>query len=134
MATFKYPKLISLGGLNLTDESRQPLQEDRDAREIRVELASGKIRKFTKEVRRKWTISWDLVAQDSSHTIDGGSSRNELRNLVQAGNGPFTFIITDGKNGTETYTVWVTSFTNTLKLRRSDSFYYTMEIQLEDQG
>ena len=134
MSIFRYPNLVTIGGLQLTDESRQPIAEERDAREIRVELASGKIRKFTKEIRRKFSISWDMVAADAAHTIDGGASRNELRALVQGGNGPFTMTLTDGKNGTETYTVWVTGFTTNLKMRRSDTFYYSMSLSLEEQG
>lgn len=129
--TFRYPNLISVNGVELTDESREPLQEDRDERSSVVELASGKKKKFIKGIRRKWSINWTNVAESSSQTVDGKGGRNDIRTLAQLGT-PLTFVIHDGKV-TETYTVFVDSYSESLIMRRTN-FRYSVTLSLEEQG
>ena len=132
---FRYPNLVQLNGVDLTDESRQPLQESRDERSVVVDLASGKKKKFIKGIRRKWSISWDNVAMTATDTVDGKGGRNEIRSLAQSG-GSMTLVIQDGRNTPETYTVFVDNYSDELQMRRGegDMFRYKVSIDLEEQG
>lgn len=133
--TFRYPALLRLGGVTLTDESRQPLKEDRDERSVDVELASGKIKKYIKGIRRSWTVSWTNVAMTATDTVDGFGGRNEIRALAQNG-GVLELIIQDGRNANETYQVYIEAYDDEVTMRRGagDMFRYTVNLALKEVG
>ncbi len=130
---FRFINLVKLNGVELTDESRAPLQEERDLRSVPIDLASGKIRKFIKGLRHKWTITWDNVGESASQTVDGKGGRNEVRAIAQIGD-TMTFVIQDGRHTAETYTVFVDSYTDSVVMRRVDCNRYTCTISLVEQG
>jgi hypothetical protein len=129
----RYPNLVTLGGVELTDEGRQPLQEERDERSVTVDLASGKKRKFIKGVRKSWNISWEMVPMHDGLTIDGCGGRNEIRSLAQGG-APLSFTIQDSYNVTENYTVFITDYSETVQFRRGEGSRYQISLGLEEQG
>ena len=45
---FRYPNYVSLGGVELTDESRQPVPVTLDQRKVELELANGRLKKYIK--------------------------------------------------------------------------------------
>lgn len=132
---FRYPALIKLNTTTLTDESRGPLKEDRDERSVKLTLASGRIRKYIKGIRRKWDVSWENVAMDSSNTIDGFAGRNEIRSLAQSGD-TLTLTIQDGRNTDETYTVFIDSYTDEVVMRQGpgEMFRYSVKMSLIEEG
>lgn len=131
--SFIYPNLISLGGQELTDESRNAITEQRDAREVVVELASGKKRKYIKGIRKTWDIDWEYMPMDSTKTIDGKGGRNELRSQAQSGS-PLQFQFKDGANPLETYTVFVKDYSEQMVLRRGEGSRFRITLSLEEQG
>lgn len=131
--TFRYPNLVKLGNDQLTDESRQPIQEDRDERSTMIELASGKKKKFVKGVWRSWDISWDNVAANSDLTVDGFGGRDEIRSLAE-GAGLLTLVLSDGINPAETYNVYIDSYDEELLSRRGSEFRYRVNLSLSEQG
>lgn len=131
---FRYPNLVKLGNDDLTDESRQPLQEEREERSSIVELASGKKKKFVKGVYRRWTIDWDNVAANKNETVDGKGGRDEIRSIAE-GAGFIHFVINDGRNSQETYTVMVDNYHEEVLQRRGPGgFRYKVSITLVEQG
>jgi hypothetical protein len=133
--TFRYPNLITLAGVDLTDESRGPLSEDRDERSNYVDLASGRKKKFVKSVRRSWSVSWENVGMSADDTVDGKGARNELREIAESA-GTMTFTIQDGRNDPETYTVFIEDFSSELIMRHGgeDGFRFNMSLSLIEQG
>lgn len=133
--SFRYPNLIRLNNINLTDESREPLSESRDERSTDVELASGKIKKFIKTIAKTWDISWANVGLSASDTVDGFGGRNEIRSIAQSG-GTMPFYINDGRNSAETYTVFVEGYSEEVLQRRGpgDGFRYQVTISLREQA
>lgn len=128
-----YPNLISLGGVQLTDESRGPVGESRDERSVVVDLASGRKRKFVKGVRKSWTIDWDMVPMHGGLTIDGHGGRNEIRSLAQ-GASTLIFTFGDNYNALETYTVFVSDYSENIALRRGEGSRFKISLGLEEQG
>ena len=113
--TFSMPNLISLNGVQLTDEARAPLQTEKDDRHIEVELANGAKRRYIKGVYRKWTITWENVSSSAAYTVDGFGGRDEIfTQAMLAGSMPLR--ITDGIYD-DTYTVFVESYSETLLQR-----------------
>lgn len=131
--SFRYPNLISLGGVQLTDEGRSPITEDRDERSVVVDLASGKKRKYIKSVKKTWSIDWEMVPMHSGQTIDGKGGRNEIRSLAQGGS-VLTFTFVDSYNALETYTVFVSGYNESMILRRAEGSRFKITLELEEQG
>jgi hypothetical protein len=130
----RFPNLVTLGGVELTDESRTPLQEERDERSIIVDLASGRKKKFVQGVRRRWTISWENVAANASETVDGKGGRDEMRSLSE-GAGFITFVLDDGRNTQETYTVMLENYSEEVLTRRGvGGFRYKVDMTIVEQG
>lgn len=132
---FRYPALIKLDNTTLTDESRMPLKEDRDERSSEVRLASGRIRKFIKGIRKTWDISWDNVGMSAGDTIDGFAGRNEIRSLAQTG-GTLTLTIQDGRNAAEQYEVFVNNYSDEVVMRHGPGqmFRYKVTLSLIEAG
>jgi len=131
--TFMYPNLVTLNGVALTDEGRQPLHEDLDKRIIEIDLASGGKKRFIKYIGHKWTIDWVNVSENAAHTVDGKGGRDEIYTIAQLQT-PITLAITDGLNVTRTYTVWIESHYEEYTMRRKGTHYYKIELQLTEQG
>lgn len=132
--TFRYPNKITLGGAALTDESRQPVQEDRDERSVKVDLASGRKKKFVKSVCRRWSISWENVGKNADETVDGKGGRDELRSISE-GAGYITLVMDGGEDGDETYTVEVDNYSEEELMRRGPGgFRYRITLDLTEQG
>jgi hypothetical protein len=130
----RYPNLVSLGSVKLTDESRRPLTEERDERSVVVTLASGKKKKFVQGVWRRWDIEWENVSSDASLTVDGFGGRDEIRSLAE-GAGWVTFELDDGRNAKETYTVQVETYNEEVLSRRGpEGFRYRVSLSLSEQG
>ncbi len=130
---FRYPAIIKIDGTTLTDESRGPLQEDRDERSVVVDLASGKKKKYIKSIKRKWTITWDNFPMNASQTVDGFAGRNEIRGIAQEGT-TVQLTIQDGVNTSEIYTAYVDSYQETLTTRRVGRYSYTASLTLLERG
>jgi hypothetical protein len=131
---YRYPNLIKLENVNLTDESRKFSQE-REEKTTIVDLASGKKKKFVKGVIHRFTIDWENVALNAQNTVDGYGGRNEIKDFGDS-IGPFTLVIEDGRNAEETYEVFVDGYNEELLMRRGegDMFRYRVSLSLEEQG
>lgn len=127
---FRYPTLVTLAGDEYTEESRTPVVETLDPREIVKELASGRKRKYVKAMKRKWSIGWELMPNTSAYTIDGKKGRQDLNELVYSGVF-FSIVLEDGVNGTATYNANVTGYTEELVLRR-DIQRWKVSLELEE--
>lgn len=130
---FIYPTYVSLQGIELTEEGRKPVSEERDERSIVVTLASGKNKKYIQGVYRTFTIEWEMVPKTTARTIDGKGGRDQIRSIAQSG-GTMTLVLKENNTTTETYTVFLESYTETHVFRRGEGSRYNISIQLEEQG
>lgn len=133
--TFTMPNIISLGGVEFTDESREPLQTSRDERMVEVELANGSKRRYTKGLFKKWTINWSNVSADAVYTIDGFGGRNQIASMALDSIGSMNLRIKDGIYD-NTYTVFIESYEEELLQRRSteEGFRYRISLTLVETG
>lgn len=133
--TFSMPNLIAIGDVELTDESREPLQTQRDERMVEIELANGAKRRYIKGVYRKWSISWSNVSSDEAFTVDGKGGRNQISNALLGSYGSISLRIKDGIYD-DTYTVFVDSYEEELLQRRNteEGFRYRISVTLVETG
>jgi hypothetical protein len=125
------PNIISLNGVEFTDESREPLQTQRDERMVEVELANGSKRRYIKGLYKKWTIQWTNVSADATYTIDGFGGRNQISSVALDSYGSMDLRVKDGLHD-NTYTVFVESYEEELLQRRSteEGFRYRISLTL----
>src|SRR4051812_43544990 len=101
--------LIKLNGVKITDESRQPVSITRDERAVKVQLASGKTKKYIQEICQKIDIEWENVPANSSYTIDGYGGRDELA-LISLVSTPIEVVVMDGRNSDRTISMFVDDY------------------------
>lgn len=118
----------------LTDQGRAPLQVERDERSVSHELASGKIVKYVKAVKHKFTVSWTWLPSDGVQTLDGGLGRNDLVVFGESGD-THVLHVEDTSLGGQDFTVFVDSYRETLTRRDPGSglFFWEVEMELIEQ-
>lgn len=125
--------ILSLNGLEFTDQGRT-LSENREERSVVVQLASGKIKKYIMAIKKNWSISWQWLPNDPSFTHDGLNARDQLRGIAYVGN-TFTMLLRNNYGQTDSYTVWVESYSEEM-IRRDDvsgQYFYNVSLELKEQ-
>lgn len=127
---FSLPNIINLGGVDLTDEGRAPLQTTLELREVMVELANGSKKKYIKGKHwRKWVVTWDNTAKSVSQTVDGFGGRDEIK-LIAFTPGALTLLVQEATPGEETYIVFVESYDEEVLRRRTDDIGMRYKVTL----
>lgn len=129
-----YPAAIKVDAVDLTDQGRSPVSVQRDERSVIVELASGKRKKYIKGIKHIFSMEWKWLPSDDTNTIDGFAGRDSLvANFAESGN-THTLIFRDEIGGSDTYTVFVSDYTENL-IRRSpnEEFFWEVAMTFEEQ-
>lgn len=128
-----YPNLVTLNNVALTDESRGPVQVERDDRSVVVQLASGRERKFIKGgIKRRFQMDWELCPQDATFAIDGNGGRDEIKALIELTIVEFPLVLKYDNLMVETYTVYVDSYSESVVNRRPKEFRYKINFSLKE--
>lgn len=133
MALF-YPAAIKVDAIDLTDQGRSPVEVVRDERSVVIELASGKKKKYIKGIKHTFSMQWTWLPSEDANTIDGYAGRDTLvANFAESGN-THTLIFRDEIGGSDTYTVFVSDYSERL-VRRSpnEEFFWEVSISFEEQ-
>src|SRR4030042_565411 len=129
----RYASAISLGGIELSDHFRSPVSTDREGRMVEIELASGKIKRYWKGASRSvFTLSWQWLPSLDANTVDDKAGRDTLRTTFKDSQVLHTLIFRDSSGGTETYTVWVDSYSEELT-RRDTEYFWTVNLAVREQ-
>lgn len=126
--------MISLGGVEFTDDGRT-YNETRDERAVEVELANGSLKKYVKAEKRIFEISWTHLPQTSAYTSDRKGARNELRPICYNGSTTTLVVRNVIGGGSESYVVFVNSYSEEVKLRdpRTGNILYEVKIELKER-
>lgn len=122
--------LLVLNGTTLTDQGRI-FDEESELKKVDVELANGGVRRYGKAVKKKFKISWTWLPSQDAQTWDGKAGRDTIKALVTNSSMTFTVLKRDGS--TDSYTVLVDSYSETL-LRRDiagfTNFFWDISLEL----
>lgn len=114
---FAKPRLITLNSNAVTDHNRSELQVDYERIETRQRMANGTMRKYFVADKRTFEVSWEMVPNIASQTVDGFWSGSEVENLFLTTTGAITLGLTDRTGTTTTYSVFITDFSKTVVKR-----------------
>lgn len=126
--------LLSLDGIELSDHGRT-FTQDRVDRITQIELANGNRKQYVKGIKRKFNIEWTWLPSADAQTSDTKAGRDTLRGLLLDGN-THTLIVRDMASGsTNTYTVFVDSYNETIKRRDNPNnlHYYDISVEFSQQ-
>jgi hypothetical protein len=126
-------QLITIGGTIFTDQGRT-FSEDRDERAVMVELASGKLKKYIKAEKRKFTVAWTWLPLTASATSDGKEARTALRTICYNG-ATTTLAVKNSVGGSEQYTVFVSDYSESIIQRDpiNGNIFFDIKVELLEQ-
>jgi hypothetical protein len=123
---------IKIDSTDLTDEGRGPISRERETREVMVELASGKRKRYTKKVSVSYTMEWTNIP-GSDNTIDSHAGRNWMAENLKPSNDVHTLTFRHESDDDEEVDVFVTAYSDSLTRRASDEFLWNVSITFEEQ-
>jgi hypothetical protein len=129
--TLFFPAAIWIDNIQLTDQGRAPVTRNRDERFTTNELANGTRKRYTKSVKHTFGMSWTYLPDDSTCTIDGYAARDTLVSLLgdSYGSHLLRFFYKNGKY--EEFTVFVTTYGETLTKRDPKSGVFLWEVSVD---
>lgn len=127
------PNLISLGGVELTDQGRT-FSMSRDERSVPVQLASGVTKKYFMAVKYSFSLNWDMLPNASTKTYDLKSARDAIKTISDTQD-VLTLIVRSPIGATNTYTVWVDSYSEDIVRRDyvGNTIWYNVKLDLKEQ-
>jgi hypothetical protein len=124
---------LKLGAIELSDHFRAPVSVSREGRLVEVELASGKIKKYFKgNPRSTFDISWQWLPAEDNKTVDGHAGRDTLRFNFKDSKNTHILTFRDEGASSESYTVWVESYTEEV-VRRGTIYFWNVTLTLREQ-
>jgi hypothetical protein len=127
------PNLISLDGTEVTDQGRT-FSSNREETSVQVQLASGITKKYFMDVKYTFSLNWTMLPNLTNQTFDGKAARDFLKTLSDKQD-TITLIVRSPIGSSNTYTVWVDSYSEKI-IRRdyvSNNIYYDVELTLKEQ-
>ena len=121
-------------GTELTDQGRAPIEVAREGRMVEVELANGTIKRYWKgSSKSTLALSWEWLPSSDANTIDGNAARDTIRGLFKDSQILHTLTFNDEYGGSEVYTVWVEEYTETLKRRSPEDYFWDVTVSFKEQ-
>jgi hypothetical protein len=123
-------KLLTLDGTELSEHGRT-FNQDRDERSVIIELANGDQKRYIKDIKQVFSISWNYLPDNDALTVDARAGRETLKSFVTTGNN-YTLDVYDIANtSTISYDVFVEGYTEKLLRRDAGAGQYFWEISLQ---
>lgn len=147
---------ISLNGstwYKLTDHNRSSISYSPEIIETSQRMANGKMRKYVIANKQKISTDWNYVPTRSSECVDGNQGpawlesfynvnvklpvyvkivSSELSTNPSLGNAPDDFYYQTAIDGSQIYSVFITSFSKTLIHRTRTTDYVDMSIEFTE--
>lgn len=147
---------ISPNGTNwykITDHNREPIQANPELIESAKRMANGKMRKYVIDKKMKFSIDWSYVPTKTELTVDGNKSAAWLDAFYNAnvgipvyikiissdidfvpipGNIPSDYNFETSLTNSQTYSVFITSYSSTTVHRTKTSDYAKMSIEFTE--
>ena len=124
---------IMINGDPLTDHGRQAslTLQQKNVKSIRTSRGRGSNWYPRNLTKAKVAINWKLLPDDSSHTFDGREGRIYLKSLVDSTNAIRLYIKKNDGNGYTQYNVFVSSYKESLVMRRNFAGGVLYDVSME---
>lgn len=137
----------------ITDHNRQPIDIAPELIESANRMANGKMRKYVIAKKNKISTSWSYVPTKTSESADGNYgpawlesfynanvgipiylrvTSSEIDPVATLGGVPLDFNFKSSVSGSQSYTVFITSFSKTIIHRTTKCDYVDMSIEFTE--
>ena len=125
-------KLVTLGGTELSEHGRK-FNHERDERSEVVILADGSQKRYIKDIKNIFNITWSWLPDNDAQTVDARAGRETLKAFIVTGNN-YTLDVYDVANlSTISYDVFVESYTETLIRRQLGQLFWEVSLNLVER-
>ena len=132
MATIVLPKgsILKFDGTDISEHNRGEITVDITRIEKADRMHNGTYRKVVIADKYKWDISWDLLPDVDSKTVDGKWGAASLEAFYK--NTPGVFVLTVKNSGVATnYNAVITSFSKTI-VKRGTAELWNVDLTIEE--
>lgn len=102
-------------------------------------MANGSLRKFWVADKKIFSLSWDMLPESSTLTVDGGWGAADIRSFYESVDGRSTFkvkvnLATDGTDQSSTATEYTVSITNATFIvqKRGIQPHWSVSLSMEE--
>lgn len=133
MAAMILPKgsILSFNSNDITEHNRGELTVDIERIQNSQRMANGSYRSYVIADKKKWNVSWDMVPNDSTKTVDGKWGGSQLLSFYNSTPGIFVLTIRNGAS-TETYNAVITEFSYTIVKRGGSTDGWNIDLSMEE--
>lgn len=118
-------------GTALTDHNRDALSVDTERIENSKRMANGTLRKIVIADKRKWSVNWRDLPDNTAYTVDGKLGARAIEQLWQVNAGAVGLQINDGAV-TERVNVVISSFKKSISKRLGNINLWDVSLELEE--
>lgn len=122
----RYPQLIRIGALKLSDHNRSPLSVSHEKIELKQRMYNGTMRKFVIADKRSYSVSWNMLPAFNEHTVDKNAGAEDIESFFEQTNGKFFLYLTydnNPENDPEAVECMLTNFSKEIVKRGITTFY-----------
>lgn len=131
MLVFPKDALVTVNGFRLTDHNRSPLEISVERIAKRVRMANGTMRQYHIADKRTFSMSWTMLPNQDSKTVDGFWGANSINSFFNDTEGEFELGVVKRDGSRTIYRVFFTDYGRSLTKRRGDADYYDVNLTLE---
>lgn len=115
----------------LTEENRSEVTVDIERIEDGDRMANGRMRKWFVADKHTWSVSWDMTAHSSVHTVDGKWGGSDMENFYLNNPGEFYLYVRKPDGTDEQFLVTFEDFSRRIQKRGVYEFW-SISMTLEE--
>jgi len=129
----KFPKncIMQWNDHKVTDHNRSELSVSVERIENSKRMANGTLRKYVIADKRKFSVSWDNLPDNTAWTVDGFWGGRDIENFYNNNAGSFTLKVTNGNGSVESFAVVFSDFSKAIHKRGSYDFW-SLDVSMEE--
>jgi hypothetical protein len=129
--TFLRPRLMRWNNNAITDHNRSELGVAIERIENMQRMANGTMRKYIVADKRTFTVSWDMLPNQTVKTVDGFWGGQAMLDFYNATPGAFTLELARGDSTVSTYSVMFSDFSYDV-VKRSVYDFWNVSVTMEE--
>jgi hypothetical protein len=129
---FVLPAAIEINRVFLTDHNRSELSIDNERLVNDVRTQFGELRRYYRADKKKFSVSWTMLTQDSESTVDGHLGAEDMIDFFESITGVADLTVYYDFGDEKEYKVLITSFSATLRKRWNPYRFYDVSLEMEE--
>lgn len=130
----RYPQLMRLGSLKLSDHNRSPLSVSHEKIERKQRMYNGTMRKFVIADKKSYSVSWTMLPAFAERTVDKFAGAEDIESFFEQHNGKFfLYVVYDNnpEDQPEAVECMLNSFSKEI-VKRGITTFYDVSLSFEE--